>query len=54
MHRAHTADTRPATIFINNGAPQALVGSQGRGEAPAEAFRPPSDAWRARADVPQL
>ena len=29
MHRAHTADTRPATIFIHNGAPQALVGSQG-------------------------
>ena len=28
MHRAHTADTRPATIFIHNGAPQALVGSQ--------------------------
>jgi hypothetical protein len=27
MHRAHTAD--PATIFIHNGAPQALIGSQG-------------------------
>jgi hypothetical protein len=29
MHRAHTADTRPATIFIHNGAPQALVGCLG-------------------------
>ena len=26
MHRAHTAGTGPATIFIHNGAPQALVG----------------------------
>jgi hypothetical protein len=26
MHCAHSADTRPATIFIHNGAPQALVG----------------------------
>ena len=25
MHRAHTADTRPATIFIHNDAPQALL-----------------------------
>jgi hypothetical protein len=29
MHWAHSADTRPAAIFIHNGAPQALVGSQG-------------------------
>jgi hypothetical protein len=29
MHLAHTADTPPATIFIHNGAPQALAGSQG-------------------------
>ena len=28
MHRAHTADAGPATIFIHNGAPQALVGCQ--------------------------
>ena len=28
MHRAHTADARPTTIFIHSGAPQALVGSQ--------------------------
>ncbi len=26
MHCAHSADTRPAAIFIHNGAPQALVG----------------------------
>ena len=26
MHRAHTADTGPAHIFIHNGSPQALVG----------------------------
>jgi hypothetical protein len=26
MHCAHSADTRPVTIFIYNGAPQALVG----------------------------
>ena len=29
MHRAHNADTGPATIFIHNGAPQALVGCLG-------------------------
>jgi hypothetical protein len=29
MHCAHTADTRSATIFILNGAPQALVGCLG-------------------------
>jgi hypothetical protein len=28
--RAHTADTHPTAIFIHNGAPQALVGSQAR------------------------
>jgi hypothetical protein len=28
MHRAHTADIRPTTIFIHNCAPQALDGSQ--------------------------
>jgi hypothetical protein len=28
MLRAHTADTHPTAIFIHNGAPQALVGSQ--------------------------
>ena len=26
MHCAHSADTRPAAVFIHNGAPQALVG----------------------------
>ena len=28
--RAHTADTHPTAIFIHNGAPQALIGSQAR------------------------
>src|SRR5208337_2352327 len=38
MHLAHTADTRADVIFIDNGAPEVLVGSQGRqdrGEADA-------------------
>jgi hypothetical protein len=30
MHCAHSAETRPAAIFIHNGAPQALIGSQAR------------------------
>jgi hypothetical protein len=33
MHRAHTADTRPATIFIHNDAPQALLDCQAGGSA---------------------
>ena len=28
MHLAHTADTRAEVIFIDNGAPEVLVGSQ--------------------------
>jgi hypothetical protein len=34
MHLAHTADTRADVIFIDNGAPEVLVGSQaGAGDA---------------------
>ncbi len=41
MHRAHTADIRPATIFIHNGAPQALVGSQEGAAGGRSNARPP-------------
>jgi hypothetical protein len=34
MHRAHAADIRAATIFIHNGALEALDGSQGRRSFP--------------------
>ena len=33
MHCAHSADTRPAVIFIHYGSPQALVGCYENGMA---------------------
>jgi len=42
----HTADTRPATVFILNGAPQTLVGSEEMTPWALEALRIALASWR--------